>query len=59
MDQKLKTMQFVIEFNILNNPNLLRNGTKVRPAFGQPGRGAEFLTTDPVRVNIINIQPLR
>ncbi len=48
-----------IEFSIRNNPHLLRNGTKVRPAFGQSGRGAEFLTTDPVRVNIFNIQPLR
>lgn len=47
-----------IEFEITNNPNLLRNGTKVKPDFGQPGRGAEFMTTDPVRVDLINVQPL-
>ena len=48
-----------VEFEILNNPTLLRNGTKVHPAFGMSGRGAEFMTTSPVRVNLINWQPLR
>jgi len=48
-----------VEFEILNNPTLLRNGTKVLPADGMLGRGAEFMTTDPVRVRLINWQPLR
>jgi len=48
-----------VEFEILNNPTLLRNGTKVLPADGMLGRGAEFMTTDPVRARLINWQPLR
>jgi hypothetical protein len=52
------TPTYRIEFRITNNPNLLRNGTKVKPDFSQPGKGAEFMTTDPVHVDLINIQPL-
>lgn len=48
-----------VEFDIINNPSLLRNGTKVQPDFGQLGKGSEFLTTDQVRVNLINVQPLQ
>jgi len=48
-----------VEFEILNNPALLRNGTKVLPANGMIGRGAEFMTTNPVKVRLINWQPLR
>jgi len=48
-----------VEFEILNNPTLLRNGTKVRPLPGLSGGGAEFMTTDPVRIRLINWQPLR
>jgi RHS repeat-associated protein len=48
-----------VEFQILNNPTLLRNGTKVLPANGMMGKGAEFMTVDPVRVRLINWQPLR
>jgi hypothetical protein len=48
-----------VEFEILNNPSILRNGTKVEPVGSLSGRGAEFLTSDPVRVDVINIQPLR
>lgn len=47
------------EFEILNNPQLLRNGSKVSPAFNQIGQGAEFMTKDPVKVRLINVQPLR
>jgi hypothetical protein len=39
---------FRAEFQILNNPPLLRNGAKVTPSYGMPGGGAEFMTTDPV-----------
>lgn len=48
-----------VEFEILNNPTLLRNGTKVLPANGMIGRGAEFMTANPVKVRLINWQPLR
>jgi hypothetical protein len=48
-----------VEFQILNNPTLLRNGTKVLPANGMMGRGAEFMTLDPVKVRLINWQTLR
>ena len=48
-----------IEFQILNRPTLLRNGTKVTPIPGQPGLGSEFMTLDPVRIRLINVQPLR
>ena len=48
-----------VEFEINNNPNLGRNGTKVDANYGQPGKGSEFMTTDPVEVNLINVQPLR
>ncbi len=48
-----------VEFEILNNPTLLQNGTKVLPANGMIGGGAEFMTVDPVWVRLINWQPLR
>jgi hypothetical protein len=48
-----------LEFEILSNPDLLRNGTKVGPLYGQPGLGSEFMTIDPVKIRIINVQPLR
>lgn len=48
-----------VEFEILNNPTLLRNGTKVLPLKGLSGGGAEFMTLDPVKVRLINWQPLR
>lgn len=49
-----------VEFEILNNPTLLRNGTKVLPLKGlSGGGGAEFMTLDPVNVRLINWQPLR
>jgi len=46
-----------MEFRIRNNPNLQRNGTRVTPANGGRGGGREFMTTDPVDVEIINVQP--
>jgi len=53
------TPAYRVEFEILSNPTLLRNGTKVLPANGMMGKGAEFLTLDPTKVRIINWQPLR
>ncbi|ASV12352.1 RHS repeat domain-containing protein [Leptospira santarosai] len=48
-----------VEFEALNNPKLKLNGTKVESFNGQPGKGSEFMTTDPVKVKLINVQPLR
>jgi hypothetical protein len=48
-----------VEFEILNNPTLMRQGTKVFPVNGMMGQGSEFLTLDPTKVRIINWQPLR
>ncbi|WP_420209289.1 SpvB/TcaC N-terminal domain-containing protein [Candidatus Electronema sp. JC] len=46
-----------MEFQIKNNPSPTRNGTRVTPDYGGRGGGKEFMTTDPVEVEIINIQP--
>lgn len=46
-----------MEFRIKNNPTLLKKGTRVTPDYGRRGGGREFMTTDPVRVGVINIQP--
>jgi len=48
-----------IEFEITNNPTMLQNGTKVEPVGLLPGKGSEFMTTDPVHVDLINVQPLK
>ncbi|MFV7235206.1 RHS repeat-associated core domain-containing protein [Flavobacterium sp. ZB4R12] len=48
-----------VEFEILNNPSLQLNGSKVLPAFSMPGKGSEFMTMDPVKVRLINWQSLR
>jgi RHS repeat-associated protein len=48
-----------IEFEILNNPTMRLFGTKVLPKYKMSGKGAEFMTKDPVKVNLINWQPLR
>ena len=48
-----------VEFEIINNPILKLNGTKVETAFDQLGKGAEFMTTGNVRINLINVQPLQ
>ncbi|MDR2915261.1 MAG: hypothetical protein LBV74_10595 [Tannerella sp.] len=48
-----------IEFEIVNNPKLINNGTKVLPAYNQAGKGAEFMTLDIVEIKLINWQPLR
>lgn len=43
----------------VKNPTILRNGTKVLPVNGMMGKGAEFMSLDPVKVRLINWQPLR
>ena len=53
----IKKPEIQMEFKIKNKPKLERKGTKVDPKYGQPGRGKEFMTRDPVEVEVINVQP--
>lgn len=46
-----------MEFRITNQPELIRNGTRVNPKYGGRGGGREFMTQDQVQVEIINVQP--
>jgi RHS repeat-associated protein len=50
-----------VEFEIVNYPMLLNNGTKVQSMKipYRQGGGSEFMTTDPVQVKIINAQPIK
>jgi len=48
-----------MEFHLKNNPTLERNGTRVDPAYRGRGGGKEYSTTDPVEVEITNVQPYR
>lgn len=52
------TPTFRVEFELKNAPSLLRNGTKVAPSYGMTGGGSEFMTMDPVHVEILNAQPI-
>ena len=51
------TPEVQMEFKVTNNPNMIRNGTRVAPDYGGIGGGREFMTTDPVSVEVINVQP--
>ena len=53
----LQKPEVQMEFTIKNSPKLERNGSKVTPAFGQQGGGKEYMTTDIVEVDVINVQP--
>jgi RHS repeat-associated protein len=46
-----------MEFQIKNNPTMNVNGTRVTPKYGGSGGGREYMTTDPVQVEIKNVQP--
>ncbi|MDA8212702.1 MAG: RHS repeat-associated core domain-containing protein [Clostridia bacterium] len=50
--------QYRMEFEITNNPNI-SGPSRVKPDFGQQGKGIEYWTDDPVQVDIINIQKLK
>ena len=52
------TPEYRVEFEIVNNPKAKVYGDKVIPYYGQPGKGSEFMTKDPVQVDIINYQPI-
>jgi hypothetical protein len=48
-----------MEFRIKNNPSMTRKGTRVTPDYDGDGGGREYMTYDPVEVEIINVQPYR
>ncbi len=48
-----------MEFRITNSPTISRNGTRVDPSYDGRGGGREYMTTDPVEVEIFNVQPHR
>ncbi|MCL8267601.1 hypothetical protein M9Y82_13335 [Leptospira weilii] len=48
-----------VEFEVKGSPNYEKHGNKVDPLYGQPGKGSEFMTIDPVKVKLINVQPLK
>lgn len=47
-----------MEFRLINNPLLERNGTRVQSANGGAGGGREYMSLNPVGVEVINVQPL-
>ena len=53
------TPSFRVEFEIINKPSLLLNGTKILPLNTMMGKGSEFMTLDKVMVKLINWQPLK
>ena len=51
-----KEPEVQMEFRVKNDPKMELNGTKVKPDYGQVGKGKEFMTNQPVEVEIINVQ---
>jgi RHS repeat-associated protein len=48
-----------MEFRLQSSPAMSRNGTRVAPDYGGRGGGREYMSTDPVEVEVINVQPYR
>ncbi|MBI4511331.1 MAG: Hint domain-containing protein, partial [Deltaproteobacteria bacterium] len=48
-----------MEFRLKSSPAMSRDGTRVAPDYGGRGGGREYMSTDPVEVEIINVQPYR
>ena len=46
-----------MEFRLKGAPVLTRNGTRVAPDYGGRGGGREYMSTKPVEVEVINVQP--
>ena len=47
-----------VAFRIRNRPNVRRRGDVVLPAAGEPGGGTEWMSTEPVEVEVISIDAL-
>ncbi len=48
-----------VEFEILNNPEMILNGSKVSSLPGLSGGGADYMTNQSVLVRLLNWQKLR
>ena len=46
-----------MEFRLRNEPSLSRAGTRVTPRYGGGGGGREYMSIQPVAVEVINVQP--
>lgn len=47
-----------MEFRIRNNPRLEIDAGRVEPAHGREGEGREYMSEDPVEVEVIDVQPI-
>ena len=47
-----------VAFRIKNSPDVRRRGDAVLPAAGEPGGGTEWMSADPVEVEVISIDAL-
>ena len=48
-----------MECRLRGSPAMERNGTRVAPDYGGRGGGREYMSTEPVEVETINVQPYR
>ncbi len=51
------TPEVQMEFRVTNNPSMERLASVVKPDFGFPGGGLEYMTMDSVEVEIIRVTP--
>ena len=49
--------QVRMEFQLRSTPKLQRNGTRIQADYGGRGGGREYMSLDPVEVDVINVQP--
>jgi hypothetical protein len=47
-----------VAFTITNNPQVVLDGTRVRPTGGLPGGGREWMGVDVVEVEVISVDNL-
>lgn len=47
-----------VEFRITNEPALKREAARVSPSMGEPGGGTEYMTTERVHVEVIQVDNL-
>lgn len=50
--------EYIVEFKITNNPTVM-GGNTVEPVYGGSGGGREYLSNDPVQVDIVNYQKMK
>jgi hypothetical protein len=46
-----------VEFRLKGSPTMSRSGSRVAPDYGGRGGAREYMSTDPVEVEIINVEP--